>query len=79
MAIHMERYRNLSGQSGVNAYEFGDGSIIVEFQEGSRYLYTDVSAGRENIREMQHLARRGAGLATFIKRVVRERYARRLL
>jgi hypothetical protein len=50
----------------------------VAFQEGSRYLYTDASAGRENARQMQQLARHGAGLATFINRVVRERYAQRL-
>ena len=74
----MERYKNLSGHSGVAAYELGNSSITVEFSEGSRYLYTDHSAGAENIRQMQQLARRGAGLAAFINRVVRERYAQRL-
>jgi len=74
----MERYKNLSGNSGVIAFEFGDDSITIEFREGGRYLYTDASAGRANIRQMQRLARGGAGLASFINRVVRERYARRL-
>ena len=74
----MQQYKNLGGSSGVAAFELGKSSIIVEFREGSRYLYTDASAGRENIRQMQRLAQRGAGLATFINRVVRERYARRL-
>ena len=74
----MERYKNLSGHSGVAGYGLGRSSITVEFEDGSRYLYTDASAGPENIRQMQQLARRGAGLATFINRVVRERYAQRL-
>jgi hypothetical protein len=71
----MEQYKNLSGRSGVAAYELGDGSITVEFKDGGRYLYTDASAGPENIRQMRRLAQCGAGLATFINRVVRERYA----
>jgi hypothetical protein len=74
----MERYTNRSGTSGVTGYEFDESSITVEFNEGSRYLYTDASAGHENVVRMQQLAQRGAGLATFINRVVRERYARRL-
>jgi hypothetical protein len=78
IAEGMQRYKNLSGNSGVAAYELGSDSITVEFEEGSRYVYTDASAGAENIRQMQQLARRGAGLATFINRVVRERYAQRL-
>jgi len=78
MAICMKRYKNLSGDSGVHAHEFDDGSITVEFQEGSRYLYTDASAARENVRTLQQLAQRGAGRTTFINRVVCERYAKRL-
>ena len=74
----MERYKNLSGSSGVAAFELGDTSIIVEFRRGDQYLYTDASAGPENIRRMHAVARRGAGLATFINRVVRDRYARRV-
>ena len=74
----MERYKNLSGSSDVTVFEVGESSITVGFQEGSRYLYTDASAGHENIARMQQLARRGAGLATFINRIVRERYERRL-
>jgi len=73
MAIRMKRYKNLSGDSGVHAHEFDDGSITVEFQEG-----TDASAARENVRTLQQLAQRGAGRTTFINRVVRERYAKRL-
>lgn len=74
----MERYRNLGRDSSVAGYEFGDGSITVEFDDGSRYLYTNESAGSPNIMEMQRLALAGQGLNSFIDRSVRKAYARRL-
>lgn len=74
----MERYKNLSGASGVQAYEIGDQSITVRFSTGDRYLYTDQSAGAENIAEMQRLATLGSGLSTFISQVVKDRYERKL-
>ena len=67
----LQRYNNLSGESGVLAYAIGDRAIIVRFTGGERYLYTDQSAGADNIAEMQPLA-------TFISQVVKERYARKL-
>jgi hypothetical protein len=69
----MQRYENLSGSSGVSAFEIGDGWIIVEFAGDESatvrcYRYTEASAGAQAIREMQQLARGGRGLATFIAR-----------
>jgi hypothetical protein len=75
---HMQRYKNLSGESGVIAYDIGDRSITIRFTGGDRYLYTDQSAGAENIAEMQRLATLGSGLSTFISQVVKERYERKL-
>lgn len=43
----MERYRNLGGDSNVAAFEIGNGSITVEFNDGAQYLYTNESAGRD--------------------------------
>ena len=74
----MERYRNLAGNSGVAAYDIGADSITVRFQDGDTYLYTDASAGADNVAEMKRLARAGRGLSSFISRVVRERYAEKL-
>ena len=74
----MQRYRNLSGESGVAAFEIGKESITVRFMGGDRYLYTEDSAGAENIAKMQELAREGRGLSAFISRHVRDRYARKL-
>jgi hypothetical protein len=76
--MQMQRYKNISGDSGVVAYDIGDGSITVKFSGGDRYLYTDDSAGAANIAEMQRLAKLGRGLCSFISRVIRNRYARKL-
>ena len=64
----MKRYANLSGHSGVVAYETRRGAIVVEFQGGERYTYTASSAGADVIAEMQRLARAGRGLSTYIAR-----------
>ena len=74
----MERYRNLSTDSGVRGYEIRSGAIVVEFVNGSTYLYTDASAGKSAIASMQRLAKSGRGLSTYISQVVREGYAKRL-
>ena len=74
----MEQYKNLSRESGVVAYEIGRGSIIVKFINGEKYLYTDKSAGAQNIALMQKLAKDGMGLSTFISQHVHDRYAIKL-
>ncbi len=74
----MERYKNLGGDSDVVAFEIAEDSITVEFKDGSIYLYTNQSAGSENISEMKRLARAGQGLNSFINRVVKKLYASKL-
>ncbi len=74
----MERYRNLGGDSGISAYEIGPDSITVQFKGGATYLYTNQSAGSANIDHMKQLARAGQGLNSFISRVVKKGYARKL-
>jgi hypothetical protein len=76
--MQMQRYKNLGGESGVVAYDIGTGSITIKFTGGDRYLYTEDSAGASNIAEMQRLAILGRGLCSFISRVIRNRYARKL-
>lgn len=71
----MERYRNLSGDSGVLAYQIGDAAIAVQFRNGDIYDYTYASAGRRNIEQMKRLARAGKGLSTFISQHVHHAYA----
>lgn len=73
----MVRYENLSGDSGVVAYEPGQGSIVIEFRDGWKYEYDEDSAGVEAIATMLRLAREGRGLSAFVSRSARERYARK--
>ncbi|WLH72528.1 MULTISPECIES: hypothetical protein [Pseudomonas fluorescens group] len=60
------------------AFEIGNGSITVEFNDGAQYLYTNESAGPGSIAEMHRLARAGQGLNSYIGRVVKKGYARKI-
>jgi hypothetical protein len=71
----MQRYRNLSGVSGVVAYEIADEAITVKFTDGGTYVYSYASAGRPNVEQMKLLARAGKGLSTFISQNVQKAYA----
>lgn len=73
----MEPYANRGGDSGIVAYELAAQSIVVQFEDGWKYLYTHSSAGRTNIDRMEDLARRGEGLNEFINRTVRDGYQRK--
>ncbi|WP_414654460.1 hypothetical protein [Ideonella sp.] len=75
--IDVKRYRNLSGESGVVAYESHAHSIVVQFQDGTKYEYTERSAGAEAVELMKQLASLGQGLSTFISRHVRDNYERK--
>lgn len=74
----MKRYRNLDGNSGVTAFECGDGFIRVRFVNGETYEYTNEATGREHIANMQQLAKAGCGLATYVSRFVHDDHARKL-
>jgi hypothetical protein len=75
----MERYKNLSGDSGVVSYEIGADFIWVMFSDGARYLYTYERTGARNVEQMKQLARNGRGLSSFISanHAVRNGYAKR--
>ena len=73
----MVTYRNLGGNSNVRAYEIGSDSITVQFGDGSIYLYTYQSAGRDNIERMKSLAIAGRGLNSFIMHHVKYSYERK--
>ncbi|NML33618.1 hypothetical protein [Paraburkholderia antibiotica] len=75
----MQRYRNLSGDSGVDAYEPGDDFIKVRFRQGVVYWYTAASVGAAHVDVMKRLAHRGQGLGTYISQhaEVRDGYARK--
>ncbi len=74
----MQIYANHGGDSGVRAYEIGNGYIIVEFTTGACYEYTNASAGPDHIVAMHGLARKGVGLNSYINRNVRKLYSRKI-
>ena len=74
----MKTYRNLDGDSGVSAYEYGVDWIHVQFTTGAIYEYTYESAGSTNIESMKHLADSGRGLNAFINTTVKKLYSRRI-
>jgi hypothetical protein len=73
----MEPYKNLSGDSGVQAYELSAAGIVVQFKDGWKYEYTERSAGAAAVAAMRRLAVAGRGLSGFISTNVREAYARK--
>jgi hypothetical protein len=75
----MERYKNISGDSGVVAYEIFDQSIKIQFKDGGIYVYSYAIPGRHAVEAMKKLAVIGAGLATYINRNVRKAYAYRIV
>ena len=74
----MQPYKNLSGISGVVAFESGDRHIDIEFEGKQRYRYDYTTPGQKEVEIMKSLAQRGKGLATFINQNVRERFAAKL-
>lgn len=74
----MEHYANRGGDSGVTGYVIAQGQIIVQFRDGSQYLYDSQSPGAAVVAEMQRLAVAGEGLNSYISRVVRKNFSRKL-
>ena len=74
----MPRYRNLSGHSGVVAYEMAPDAITLTFVNGDRYRYSAIRPGRNAVDRMKVLAEAGRGLATFVSQHVRDNYERKL-
>lgn len=70
----MEKYKNLSRDSSVYAYEIGFNYIDVQFTDGSVYRYSYRSAGEYNVEQMKRYAQAGDGLGSFIRRKVGKLY-----
>lgn len=78
MAKSMKQYKNISGDSGITAYETTENSISVEFNHDALYRYTYESTGKQKIEKMKKLAAEGKGLSTYISQVVKEKFERKL-
>ena len=73
----MKRYKNISGNSGVTAYEVNEDNISIQFNDAV-YLYTYASAGKKTIEKMKKLAAAGKGLSTYISQTVKEKFETKL-
>jgi hypothetical protein len=72
----MKTYKNLSGDSGVVAYEIGKTFIKIKFEgESGIYTYDYKRPGKHDVEQMKALAVKGEGLSTYISREVRANYA----
>lgn len=62
----MKAYRDINGDSGVSAYDYGDDWIKVQFKGGAVYEYRAAKIGQANINNMKRLADGGDGLNSYI-------------
>lgn len=62
----MKPYRDINGDSGVSAYEYGDDWISVQFKHGGTYTYRSSKIGAAHIAAMRRLADSGDGLNAYI-------------
>jgi len=62
----MALYKDVTGTSGITAFESKNDSITIEYKNGSVYQYSDQTAGAANVGFMKSLAAAGHGLNSFI-------------
>jgi hypothetical protein len=64
----MQRYANLGGDSGIEAFRIEPDGICVQFVKAENYTYTVDSVGTDHIENMKRLALQGEGLHEYINR-----------
>lgn len=74
----MTKYKNLSGKSTVAMFDLAKDGVTVRFADHSVYIYSNQSAGPENVSKMKTLAVAGKGLGTFIDSTVKDKFARKV-
>lgn len=74
----MNIYKNIGGNSNINAYEIEDDSITVKFNNGALYLYNNFIPGRSYVDMMKQLAINGSGLNALISSVIKKNYYQKL-
>lgn len=62
----MKAYRDINGDSGISAYDYGDDWITVQFKHGGTYQYRASGIGSNHLNTMKHLADAGDGLNAYI-------------
>ncbi len=64
----MKAYRDIDGDSGIAAYDYGDDWIKVKFNGGLTYEYKTSKIGQVHITAMKTLADASEGLNSYIMR-----------
>lgn len=62
----MTPYKNLSGNSNVDAYKYTNESFTVRFKDAMNYLYSTRQNPLSVIQQMQRYADAGRGLGTML-------------
>ena len=64
----MKPYRNITGKSGVQSYDYGDDWIEVRFKSGENrnYRYESSKIGTAHLETMKRMADAGIGLNAYI-------------
>ena len=70
----MRKYKNISRDSGVTAFEIGNDYIKIKFRGPEIYTYNYIKPGKPRVEVMKTLALEGRGLSTFISQEVRDDY-----
>ena len=72
----MTPYQNLSGRSGVSEFTIGPDFIKIRFiSKSDVYVYDASKPGANHVGNMKKLAAEGRGLATYVSKNIRKRYA----
>lgn len=69
----MEQYKNVGGDSNIQAFECGADGITIQFKSGASrfYLYTHDRPGADHVENMKALAIAGQGLNSYIGKNLR--------
>ena len=71
----MEKYKNLSGKSGIDEYHISDTAIKIKFINSPvLYIYSYRRPGQQYVDKMKQLAISGSGLATYISQNIKKNY-----
>ena len=62
----MNAYKDINGDSGVSAYDYGNDWIKIKFKHGLTYEYRTSKIGSAHISTMKRLADSGDGLNAYI-------------
>lgn len=62
----MKLYRDINGDSGIAAYEYGEDWIRVQFKHGGTYEYRSSRIGSVHLNTMKRLADSEDGLNAYI-------------